>query len=158
MYLIIPMPICDQLDRRLLYELYRDGSVSIPELSKTMGISSSVLYSRIKRLRKRNIIRRYTIQVDDAQLGMGIRAQVGINRNPKLKGQVHQDILKRPEVISLTEVTGRFDIIVTLCVADLETLHETVIGGLGMIAGVQNTETFVELDHIEKEPEYLKPG
>lgn len=152
------MAALDGTDRQLLYELHRNGSVSIPRLAKKMGISSSVLYSRVKRLLRRNIIRRYTIQIDEAQLGIGIRAHVGINRDPKMKNQVHKALLMRPEVVSLTEVTGRFDILITLCVGDLETLHDTVINGLGKINGIQDTETFVELGRIDKEPEYLKPN
>lgn len=152
------MAVLDGTDRQLLYELHRNGAVSIPILSKKMGISSSVLYSRIKRLLRRNIIQRYTIKIDESQLGMGIRAHVGINRDPKMKEQVHKDLLARPEVISVTEVTGRFDIIITLCVGDLETLHSTVINGLGKINGIIDTETFVELGRIDKDPEYLKPN
>lgn len=147
----------DDLDRRLLYELYRDGSISVPVLSKKLGANPSVLYSRIKRLLRRQIIKKFTIQVDDEMLGMGVRASVGINRNPKLKRQVHDRLMDTREVVSITEVTGRFDIMVTVCVEDLATLHTTVLEEIGRIEGVQNTETFVELDRIEKEPAYLNP-
>ena len=44
----------DDLDMKLLYELTKDGSISVPVLSKKLGINASVLYSRIKRLMKRN--------------------------------------------------------------------------------------------------------
>ena len=40
----------DELDMKLLYELTQDGSISVPNLSKKLGINASVLYSRIKRL------------------------------------------------------------------------------------------------------------
>lgn len=152
------MAALDGTDRHLLYELQRNASISIPILSKKLGISSSVLYSRIKRLLRRNIIQRYTIQIDEAKLGIGIRAHVGINRDPKMKNEVHDALLIMPEVISLTEVTGRFDIIITMCVKDLDTLHDTVINGLGKINGIHDTETFVELGRIDKDPEYLKPS
>ena len=151
------MALYDDLDRRLLYELYRDGSISVPVLSKRLGANPSVLYSRIKRLLRRRIIKKFTIQVDDEMLGMGVRAMVGINRNPKLKMQVHEKLMETAEVVSITEVTGRFDILVMVCVGDLATLHTTVLEEIGKIEGVQNTETFVELDRIEKEPAHLKP-
>ena len=34
----------DDLDMKLLFELTRDGSISVPNLSKKMGINASVLY------------------------------------------------------------------------------------------------------------------
>ena len=150
------MVLNDELDRRLLYELHRDGAISVPVLSAQLGISASVLYSRIKRLTKNKVIKKFTILVDDSMLGMKVRAEVGVNRNPKQKKHIHQQLLKTPEVISITEVTGRFDILVTLRVPDLETLHSVVIDKIGKIEGIQNTETFVELARTDKDPDYLK--
>ena len=147
----------DELDRRLLYELYQDGAASVPALSRKLQTSPSVLYSRIRRLMRRRIIKKFTIQVDGTKLGMGVRAEVGINRSPRLKTQIHNRLMNTPEVVSITEVTGRFDILVTVQVADLETLHATVIDKLGKIEGVRNMETFVELDRIDKDPSYLRP-
>jgi len=36
----------------------------------------------------------------------------------------------------------------------LEELHSVVIGLIGKIEGIQNTETFVEMQRTEKEPVY----
>lgn len=146
----------DDLDKRLLYELYRDGAASVPVLSRKLKTSPSVLYSRIRRLMRRRIIKKFTIQVDDTKLGMGVRAEVGINRSPRLKAHIHNNLMSAPEVVSITEVTGRFDILVTVQVMDLETLHTVVINKIGKIEGVRNTETFVELDRIDKDPAYLQ--
>ena len=38
---------------------------------------------------------------------------------------------------------------------DLEDLHAVVIEKIGKIQGIQNTETFVELQKTDKEPTYL---
>ena len=81
----------DDLDMKLLYELSKDGNISVPNLSKKMGINASVLYSRIKRLTKKKIIKKFTILVDEALLGIGVKATIGINRDPKLKYAIHKD-------------------------------------------------------------------
>ena len=46
---------------------------------------------------------------------------------------------------SISEVTGRFDIMTEVYGLDLEDLHTIVIEKIGKIEGIQNTETFVEL-------------
>ena len=38
---------------------------------------------------------------------------------------------------------------------DLEQLHSIVVDKIGKIDGIQNTETFVELERTEKSPTYL---
>jgi len=63
--------------------------------------------------------------------------------------------LEIAEVVSIIEVTGRFDIMIRVYAKDLEDLHTVVIEKIGKIDGIQNTETFVELQKTDKEPTYL---
>ena len=145
----------DDLDLKLLSELKKDGSISIPLLAKKLNINASVLYSRIKRLIKKKMIKRFTIDIDESQLGFGVKAYVGINRDPKLKTKIHENLLEIPEIDRIIEVTGRFDLMVGALAEDLEKLHSIVVDKIGKIDGIQNTETFVELERTEKSPMYL---
>ena len=145
----------DELDMKLLYELTKDGSISVPILSKKLGINASVLYSRIKRLLKKKLIKKFTVEIDDSLLGIGVKATVGINRDPKLKDLIHKKFMETPEVVSISEITGRFDIMIQVYAKNLEALHTVVIEKIGKIDGIQNTETFVELQKTYKDPVYL---
>jgi len=145
----------DELDMNLLYELSIDSSISVPNLSKKLGINASVLYSRIKRLLKKKLIKKFTIVIDSTLLGITVKALVGINRDPKLKDSIHKQLMATPDVNSISEVTGRFDIIVQVYAENLEALHSAVIEKIGKIEGIQNTETFVELQKTDKDPTYL---
>ena len=151
---LITLQKFDELDMKLLFELTKDGSISVPALSKKLGINASVLYSRIKRLVKKKLNKKFTVVVDDSLLGIGVKASIGINRDPKLKDNIHKQLMATPEVTSISEVTGRFDIIVNVQTKNLEVLHSIVIEKLGKIDGVINTETFVELQKTDKDPVY----
>jgi len=140
---------------KLLFELSKDGNISVPTLSKKLGVSASVLYSRIKRLVRKKLIKKFTIEIDDSLLGMSVKASVGINRDPKFKTQIHKELLGIDEIVSISEVTGRFDIMTEVYGLDLEDLHTIVIEKIGKIEGVQNTETFVELQKTDKDPAFL---
>jgi Lrp/AsnC family transcriptional regulator for asnA, asnC and gidA len=136
---------------KLLFELTADGSISVPTLSKKLGINASVLYSRIKRLMKKKLIKKFTIEIDDSLLGIGVKAAVGINRDPKFKDSIQKQFMETAEVVSISEVTGRFDIMIKV----YANLHNIVIEKIGKIEGIQNTETFVELQKTDKDPVYL---
>ncbi len=144
----------DELDMKIITELARDGNISVPNLSKKLGINTSVLYSRIKRLLKKKLIKKFTIVVDESLIGIGVRATMGINRDPKLKDQIHKALMKTTEVVAISEVTGRFDILITLRATNLEELHTVAIEKIGKIEGIQNTETFVELQRTDKDAVY----
>ena len=145
----------DELDMKILFELTKNGNVSVPVLSKKLGINASVLYSRIKRLVRKKLIKKFTIEIDESLLGINVKTSVGINRDPKLKEEIHKKLLEIAEVVSLYEVTGRFDIILRVYTKDLENLHSVVMDKIGKIDGIQNTETFVELQKTDKDPVYL---
>ena len=139
---------------KIITELTRDGNVSVPNLSKRLGVNTSVLYSRIKRLVKKKLIKKFTIVVDESLIGIGVRATMGINRDPKLKDSIHKALMKTLEVVEIFEVTGRFDILITLRAKNLEELHTVAIEKIGKIEGIQNTETFVELQRTDKDSVY----
>ena len=67
----------DDLDMKIITELSRDGNASVPNLSKKLGVNTSVLYSRIKRLVKKKLIKKFTIVVDESLIGIGVRADYG---------------------------------------------------------------------------------
>ena len=133
----------------------KNGNISVPTLSKKLLTNASVLYSRINRLVKKKLIKKFTIEIDESLLGINVKTSVGINRDPKLKEQIHTKLLEINEVVSLYEVTGRFDIILRVYTRDLENLHSVVMDKIGKIDGIQNTETFVELQKTDKDPDYL---
>ena len=145
----------DELDMKILFELTKNGNISVPILSKKLGINASVLYSRIKRLVRKELIKKFTIEINESLLGINVKTSVGINRDPKLKEEIHKKLLEIAEVVSLYEVTGRFDIILRVYTKDLEDLHSVVMDKIGNIDGIQNTETFVELQKTDKDPAYL---
>ncbi|MGH9876750.1 MAG: Lrp/AsnC family transcriptional regulator, partial [Nitrososphaerales archaeon] len=60
----------DELDTKILSELTKDASISVPRLSKKLRINASVLYSRIKRMSRKGLIRKFTIIVNEELLGI----------------------------------------------------------------------------------------
>jgi Lrp/AsnC family transcriptional regulator, regulator for asnA, asnC and gidA len=135
----------DNLDMKILSSLYEDASVSVPRLSKQLGVNLSVLYSRIKRLQKRGIIERFTVQVNEEILGMHAGALAGLNIDPKQRENVLKEIEKVDGVRLIREVTGRFDIIVNLKGLSLDELHRAVYDVIGKVPGVMHAEIFMEV-------------
>ena len=145
----------DDIDMKILSAMNIDASISIPKLSKKLNINTSVLYSRIKRLSEKKLIKKFTIVVNDRMIGINIKALIGLNRDPKLREIIYTELLKIQEVGIVSEVTGRFDMLITVGTRTLEELHSLVIERIGKIDGIQNTETFVEMQRIENEPQYI---
>ena len=141
----------DDIDMKILGALHRDASISIPKLSTDLGLNLSVTYSRIKRLIRRGIIQRYTLEINEGKLGLPAGVVVGLNLDPKQREQAISEVMKLPQTRELTEVTGRFDALLTLKGRTIEELHKTISDVIGRVPGVTHTETFVEV--AERVPE-----
>jgi Lrp/AsnC family transcriptional regulator for asnA, asnC and gidA len=144
----------DDLDVKILSELARDASISVPRLSKKINVNSSVVYSRIKRLVKRGLIKKFTIVINDEALGFNVRALTGINMDSKLRDNVLNELFKIPEVREVAEVTGRFDVLVTMNARSLDEMHQLISEKIGRVEGVQKTETFIEMRKTSREMAY----
>jgi len=144
----------DDTDLRILSELQKDANISVPKLSKKINVNASVVYSRIKRLTNREVIRRFTIDVNDEVLGFNVTAVIGINIDSKVREQILEDVLRMVGVRDVFEVTGRFDILVIVKSKSLDDLHTTVSAKIGKLNGVNHTETFIEMRHREPESSY----
>lgn len=144
----------DDLDLKILSELSNDASISVPKLSKKVNINASVVYSRIKRLIKRGLIKKFTVIINDEALGLNVKALTGINMDSKLRDNVLTELFKIPEVREVSEVTGRFDVLVTMNARSLDEMHQLISEKVGRIEGVQKTETFIEMRKTARELVY----
>ena len=143
------------MDLQILSELSNDASISVPRLSKKINVNSSVVYSRIKRLVKRKLIERFTIVIDDEELGYAVKAVVGINMNTKQRDHIIEELFKIDGVREVAEVTGRFDILVTIYSKSLDQMHKMVSEKIGRIEGIQSSESFIEMKSRMKAMPYM---
>ena len=145
----------DKTDQKILSELSKDSSISIPKLSEKIDVNSSVVYSRIKRLVKKKLIERFTIEINNKELGYGVKSLTGINMDSKQRDNVIQELMKIPGVREVAEVTGRFDILITMYAENLNDMYRIVSENIGKIQGIIGSESFIEMKTRTKQMPYM---
>ena len=145
----------DKTDQKILSELTNDSSISIPRLSKKINVHSSVVYSRIKRLVKNKLIERFTIEINNKELGYGVKSVTGVNMDTKQRDNIIQELFKVPGVSEVAEVTGRFDILVTMYAESLSDMYRIISDNIGKIQGIVGSESFIEMKTRTKQMPYM---
>jgi len=145
----------DKTDQKILLELSKDSSISIPKLAEKINVNSSVVYSRIKRLVKKKLIERFTIEINNKELGYGVKSLTGINMDSKRRDNVIQELFKIPSVSEVSEVTGRFDILITMYAENLNEMYKIVSDNIGKIDGIIGSESFIEMKTRTKQMPYM---
>lgn len=103
----------------------------------------------------RKLIERFTIVVNDYELGYKVKALTGINMDTKRRDHIIAELFKIDGVREVAEVTGRFDILVTMYSKSLDQMHKIVSERIGRIQGVQSSESFIEMKSREKAMPYI---
>ena len=80
---------------KILSELSNDASISVPKLAEKINTNSSVVYSRIKRLQKQKLIKKFTIDVNDKELGYGVKSVTGINMDSKERDNIIEKLFPK---------------------------------------------------------------
>ena len=145
----------DITDQKILVELTKDSSISIPKLAEKINANSSVVYSRIKRLMKKKLIERFTIEINNKELGYGVKSLTGINMDSKQRDNIIQELFKIPGVREVSEVTGRFDILVTMYAETLNDMYKIVSDNIGKIQGIIGSESFIEMKTRTNQMPYM---
>lgn len=141
----------DELDLKLLNELMEDANISVPKLSKKINVNASVIYSRIKRLVRLGLIKKFTIVINEEALGFNVKAISGANIDAKKRESVLKALNEIHEIEEIIEVTGRFDILIILRARTLDEMYSIMSDKIGNIDGVNKTETFIEMRRVPKD-------
>jgi Lrp/AsnC family transcriptional regulator for asnA, asnC and gidA len=145
----------DDLDFKILTELSNDASISVPKLSEKINENSSVVYSRINRLVKKKLIERFTIDINNKKLGYTVKSLTGINMDSKQRSIIIEELFKVPGVREVSEVTGRFDMLVTMYAKSLNEMHQIISEKIGKIPGIIGSESFIEMKTQTKQLPYM---
>lgn len=148
------MTALDDIDRRIISELQRDGRLAIVDLADRVGLSPTPCLRRVKRLEADGLIRRYAALVDAKAMGLGTQALVQVTLDDHSEPVVEAfeaAIRERPEVIACYAVTGEMDFLLQVQVADLEAFSEFALKALLRMPGVKGTRSSFVMQTIKSD-------
>ena len=145
----------DRTNHKILQILESDGRISNTELASRAGLSASACLRRVQEMERSGVIRGYRALLDREAMGRGFTAIVGVAlSNHQLDSQLtfEKAILEAPQVRECHNVTGNYEYILRIEVADLNAYKQFHAEVLGTIPGVQGITSFISMDTVKDEP------
>ncbi len=139
----------DEIDRKLLNLLQSDAKVPYAKLAKRLGISSSGVHKRVKKLVDAGAISKFVAVVDPQVIGKKLKAFIGVSTSPGTCREVIAHLNRRREVLEIHEVAGEHDLFIKLVAEDTLKLND-LLHEMDKIPGVSSTRTLIVLK-TEKE-------
>jgi Lrp/AsnC family leucine-responsive transcriptional regulator len=120
----------EDLDRRIVGLLARDGRMSYTDLGKATGLSTSAVHQRVRRLEERGVIRGYVAVVDAEAVELALTAFISIRPiDPSAPDDAPERLAELPEIEACHSVAGEESYILKVRVSapgDLEALLATI--------------------------------
>lgn len=104
--------IVDDLDLKILGELMEDSRNTCRKIAKKLGVSPGTVLSRIRRMEKNGVLKKYTVSVDYEKLGYSVTSVTEITVSKGKLVEVEKKLAVIPGVCAVYDVTGDVDAIV----------------------------------------------
>lgn len=139
----------DDIDRRLLQELTRDGRLSVSALAERLSISRASAYSRIERLRDADILTGFTAVVDPVRSGLTTSAYVALTVRQNSWRALAGRLRTIPAVKHMALVSGDVDVMLLVRTVDNDALRQVVLEQLQALPDVLSTRTLLIFEDLE---------
>lgn len=144
----------DQVDRRILSVLQRDGRIAAVDLAEQVGLSPTSTGERLKRLQRDGYIAGFGARLNPHRLGFGLLVFVEVSLDkttPDIFDIFAKAVRRAPEVLECHMVAGGFDYLIKTRLADM-TAYRSFLGDVLLsFPGVKETRSYAVMEEVKSD-------
>jgi len=128
----------DAVDRKILYHLQQDASMTIKEIAHLVHLSPTPCWKRIQRLENAGIIRARVALLDPAKVDAGVTVFIAIRtdqHNIEWSTKFAREMKSIPEVMEIYRMSGTVDYLLRVVAPDIaafDRIYKTIIGRIAL--------------------------
>lgn len=147
------MMTLDAIDLNILKLLQQDAKTTNKEIAAAMGLTTTPVYERIKKLEKAGIIKGYTAIIDGRLIGQSMTAfcQVELKEHTQefIEG-FEQQISSLDEVMECHHIAGASDYLLKIIVKDMNTYRDFMTNKLASIDNIGRVQSSFVMKEIKQ--------
>lgn len=141
----------DAVDYRILEVLQGDSGLTNVELARRVHLSPSPCLARVKALEEGGVIDRYVALASAAALGLGLNVFISISLKSQSElslAQFESGIAQYDEVMECYLMSGDFDFLIRVAIADITALQKFIVDRLTPIPGIEKIRSSFALKQV----------
>jgi Lrp/AsnC family transcriptional regulator len=138
----------DKIDTQILGILQKDSNRTTKSIAEELGMTTSPIFERIKRLEKEGFIKKYVAVLDHKKIGLKLTVFIGITLQGHTRSYLEKfvkEINNFPEVVECHRISGNFDYLLKLVVEDIEAYETFIISKLTLLPYLGNVQSLITL-------------
>jgi Lrp/AsnC family transcriptional regulator, leucine-responsive regulatory protein len=146
----------DKLDKAILRCLQENGRETYDVIGAQVGLSSSAVLRRVKRLEEAGVIDRYVALVRPEAVGLGLTAYINVRleKHTETHKRNPMDVFRAsvqtwPEVVECASLSGDMDYLLRVVVQDMAHYSRFIMDTLLKHPSVEDCKTSFVLDRVK---------
>ncbi|MFT5846803.1 MAG: Lrp/AsnC family leucine-responsive transcriptional regulator [Psychroserpens sp.] len=142
----------DTIDKKLLHFLQIDSKQTNKELSGKLNLSVTAVYERIKKLERAQIISGYVALIDKKSVDKSFVAFCSIKLLQHTQDFVvkfEKEVTKLDEVLECYHISGDYDYLLKVIVADIDEFREFMVKKLTTISHIGSTHSAFMISEVK---------
>lgn len=138
----------DKIDTQILGILQKNSNRTTKSIADELGMTTSPVFERIKKLEKEGYIKKYVAILDNKKIGLKLTVFIGITLQGHTRSYLEKfvtEINNFPEIIECHRVSGNFDYLLKLVVEDIEAYEHFIISKLTLLPYLGNVQSLITL-------------
>ncbi|MBT3139495.1 Lrp/AsnC family transcriptional regulator [Ruegeria litorea] len=148
----------DQLDKKILRTLQKNGRISNKELAETVGLSATPCWQRVRKLEEDGFIGRCVAMLDAEKVGAPdiVLVELSLEHNDEdVRSAFEKAVHRIPNILEAHTITGDFDYILKVAVSGTRGYQRFLTERLYKIPGVQHTRASFSLKCSKRVQAYV---
>lgn len=144
----------DEIDRKILRALARDGRISNQKLAETVNLSPTPCWNRVKALEEAGVIADYVAILDEHQLGLPdtVIIELTLDRHDDdVFRRFDEALAELPEVMEAYLLTGEYDYLIKVAVSGTEGYERFLRQKLYKLPGIRHSRSTFALRCVKRQ-------
>ena len=144
--------IFDTIDTQLLALLQENSKQTTKELSHKLHLSVTAVYERVRKLEKEGVISKYVAIVQKEKVNMSFVAFCHIKLVQHTQEYVikfEREVANLSEVMECYHISGDYDYLLKVIVADMEAFREFIVHKLTSINHIGSTHSMFVINEVK---------
>lgn len=141
----------DRTDIGILNQLQADARITNAELARSVNLSPTPCFNRVKAMQEHGLIRQQVTLLDPEPLGLHLNVFIHVSLEKQVievLGRFEAAISERPEVMECYLMSGDADYLIRVLVSSIQALERFILDHLSKIPGVANIRSSFALKQV----------
>ena len=144
----------DKIDLKILKLLQQNARIPMTELAEKVGLSTTPVTERVKRLERDNIISGYHARLNPHAVGQSLLVFVEIKLRSK-SGNIFEDfrreVTRIPQILECHLVSGEYDYLIKVRLPDMSAYRDMLGNILLQLPAAAESRSYVVMEEVKEE-------